>query len=203
VTRRTLEPTLTRYFELPATIAAMNSGLPAFALRYLMTRTWVSVLAVAGTTWVTVFSLVFGRAWISALGYGWGTALAIVYPAIAWVGAWVNTVPAIAWVIIFVLLVISSGGLAVALDVVTTRRRLLIAVLLVEAAFFGVGVGPAAFEYTVKSTEYPATDADVAWVLVVWGVPLVLLVLRAFGALKRVEPPPRRYRTPRVWQTGA
>ena len=47
--------------------------------------------------------------------------------------------------------------------------------------------------------------SGVSWLFALWGVTLALVLLRAFGAWKGVEPPPRRrrYRTPRAWSTGA
>ena len=185
----------------------MNSGLPAFVLRSLMSRTWVSVLGLCGAavialfTWIALadpmtlesrLSGIIGFRYYEQVCDGFvqhGVNLGLANPLVAF------------------------SGIAFAVGVAAVRawRRLLVVLLLLEAISLSVAISLVAAYSAAWVKDVCVYDAagrsvvpHLEWLFfAVWGVPLALLLLRAFGAWKGVEPPPRRFRTPRVWQTGA
>src|SRR5204862_7038894 len=102
------------------------------------------------------------------------------------------------------------------------RRRRLALVLAAGAGMLSVGIGLVAADAATTATA-PCGIASLllvlsvwnlplvgevsgpSWLLLLWGITLALVLLRAVGAWRGIEPPTRRrgYRTPRAWQTGA
>ena len=186
----------------------MTSGLPAFVLRYLMSRTWVFVLSLLGVAAVGIFTWV-GLAHPSILSHLYlpsnsvGDRYAQDVCNVWGVRRGVNIDHATK-------LVATSGIAAVvAVAVVLKRRRLLTAVLLLETVALCIAIGLVAADSATYVADYDCSYSPhsaafhVQWLFAALGVPLALLLFRAIGAWKGVEPPPRRFRTPRVWQTGA
>lgn len=160
----------------------MDSGRPAFMLRYLMSRTWVSVLGLLAAGMAAIVAFFF----VASSDYGGKLDLATS--------------------------VVETSALYVLVGVafVQKRRRLLAPLLALGAAALCTGIGLVAADSAtyvfVVGCEFSCQNGPVTgmgWLFALWGVPAALLLLRAFGAWKRVEPPARRLRTPRIWLTGA
>ena len=150
----------------------MNNERSARLLRYLMSRTWVSIASLLVATAVAIPTYLY-------LGHRFFCDERTIRQ-----GANIDAACR--------LVAFSGVAAVVAILAVLQWRRPLAVVLLIEAAALTFAIGLvvadsatyiAHFPYYACYNDVPFTEVHhVGWLFAVWGVPLALILLRAFGA---------------------